>query len=148
MSQTHKLSATARGDQGKGASRRLRRLGRLPAVVYGGHQDAASIEMHHNDVFLASANEWFYSSLIELDIDGKSERVLLRDMQRHPFKPLILHLDFLRVSENEVLRARVPLHFLNQERSPAGKSAPVVIHHDMTALEVSMTEGGRVGKEG
>lgn len=137
MSQTHKLSATARGDQGKGASRRLRRLGRLPAVVYGAHQEAVSIEMHHNDVFLASANEWFYSSLIELDIDGKSERVLLRDMQRHPFKPLILHLDFLRVSENEVLRARVPLHFLNQDSSPAGKSASVVIHHDMTELEVS-----------
>lgn len=137
MSQTHKLSATARGDQGKGASRRLRRLGRLPAVVYGAHQEAVSIQMHHNDVFLASANEWFYSSLIELDIDGKSERVLLRDMQRHPFKPLILHLDFLRVSENEVLRARVPLHFLNQDSSPAGKSASVVIHHDMTELEVS-----------
>ena len=137
MSQTHKLSATARGDQGKGASRRLRRLGRLPAVVYGGHQEPASIEMHHNDVFLASANEWFYSSLIELDIDGKTERVLLRDMQRHPFKPVILHLDFLRVSENEALRARVPLHFLNQDISPAGKSASVVIHHDMTELEVS-----------
>ncbi len=137
MSQTHKLSATARGDQGKGASRRLRRLGRLPAVVYGGHQEPASIDMHHNDVFLASANEWFYSSLIELDIDGKTERVLLRDMQRHPFKPVILHLDFLRVSENEALRARVPLHFLNQDISPAGKSASVVIHHDMTELEVS-----------
>ncbi|MDP1699249.1 MAG: 50S ribosomal protein L25/general stress protein Ctc [Xanthomonadaceae bacterium] len=137
MSQTHKLSATARGDQGKGASRRLRRLGRLPAVVYGGHQEPASIDMHHNDVFLASANEWFYSSLIELDIDGKTERVLLRDMQRHPFKPVILHLDFLRVSENEALRARVPLHFLNQDVSPAGKSASVVIHHDMTELEVS-----------
>lgn len=137
MSQTHKLSATARGDQGKGASRRLRRLGRLPAVVYGGHKEPSSIEMHHNDVFLASAHEWFYSSLIELDIDGKSERVLLRDMQRHPYKPVILHLDFLRVSENEALRARVPLHFLNQESSPAGKSASVVIHHDMTELEVS-----------
>ncbi len=133
----HKLSATARGDEGKGASRRLRRLGRLPAVVYGGHQDAQSIEMHHNDVFLASAHEWFYSSLIELDIDGKRERVLLRDMQRHPFKPLIMHLDFLRVSENEALRARVPLHFLNQETSPAGKSASVVIHHDLSEVEVS-----------
>ncbi|PIQ36753.1 MAG: 50S ribosomal protein L25/general stress protein Ctc [Lysobacterales bacterium CG17_big_fil_post_rev_8_21_14_2_50_64_11] len=137
MSQTHKLSATARGDQGKGASRRLRRLGRLPAIVYGGHQEPCNIQMHHNDVFLASANEWFYSALIELDIDGKVERVLLRDMQRHPFKPLIMHLDFLRVSENEALHARVPLHFLNQEVSPAGKSAAVVIHHDMTELEVS-----------
>lgn len=133
----HKLSATVRGDEGKGASRRLRRLGRLPAVVYGGHQDALSIDMHHNDVFLASANEWFYSSLIDLDIDGKRERVLLRDMQRHPFKPLIMHLDFLRVSENEALRARVPLHFLNQESSPAGKSASVVIHHDLAEVEVS-----------
>jgi large subunit ribosomal protein L25 len=133
----HKLSAKVRGDEGKGASRRLRRQGRLPAVVYGGHKDALSIELHHNDVFLASANEWFYSALIELDIDGKSERVLLRDMQRHPFKPLIMHLDFLRVSENEALRARVPLHFLNQETSPAGKSASVVIHHDLSEVEVS-----------
>lgn len=133
----HKLSAKVRGDEGKGASRRLRRQGRLPAVVYGGHKDAQSIELHHNDVFLASANEWFYSALIELDIDGKSERVLLRDMQRHPFKPLIMHLDFLRVSEHEALRARVPLHFLNQETSPAGKSASVVIHHDLSEVEVS-----------
>jgi large subunit ribosomal protein L25 len=133
----HKLSAKVRGDEGKGASRRLRRQGRLPAVVYGGHKDALSIELHHNDVFLASANEWFYSALIELDIDGKSERVLLRDMQRHPFKPLIMHLDFLRVSENEALRARVPLHFLNQETSPAGKSVSVVIHHDLSEVEVS-----------
>lgn len=137
MSQIHKLTATARGDAGKGASRRLRRQGRLPAVVYGAHAEPQSIELLHNDVYLASAHEWFYSSLLELEIDGKPQRVLLRDLQRHPFKPLIMHIDFQRVSEDEALRARVPLHFLNQERSPAGKSASVVIHHELTEVEVS-----------
>lgn len=137
MSQIHKLTATARGDAGKGASRRLRRQGRLPAIVYGASAEPQLIELSHNDVYLASAHEWFYSSLLELEIDGKPQRVLLRDLQRHPFKPLILHVDFQRVSENEVLRARVPLHFLNQDISPAGKSSGVVIHHELTEVEVS-----------
>src|SRR5690606_34962983 len=122
----HKLVAASRKDEGKGASRRLRHSGQVPAIVYGGHQDPQSIQVEHNHLWLTSQNEWFYSAILDLEVDGKVQKVLLRDMQRHPFKQQILHMDFLRVSENEALRASVPLHFVNQEKSPAGKSAGVV----------------------
>jgi large subunit ribosomal protein L25 len=137
MATQHEIKATVRADAGKGASRRLRRTGQVPAVVYGGHAEPTSIEMLHNTVWLASAHEWFYSSILDLDVDGKVQKVILRDMQRHPFKPQIMHLDFLRVSADEVLRVRVPLHFLNQDTSPAGKAAGVVITHEVNEVEVS-----------
>jgi large subunit ribosomal protein L25 len=137
MATQHVIQATARKDEGKGASRRLRRAGQLPAVVYGAHQEPVSIQMLHNTAMLASQHEWFYSSILDLDIDGKPEKVLLRDMQRHPFKPLIMHLDFLRVSENEAITVNVPLHFLNQETSPAGKTSGVVITHEQNEIEIS-----------
>jgi large subunit ribosomal protein L25 len=137
MATQHVIKATARKDEGKGASRRLRRAGQLPAVVYGAHQDPVSIQMLHNTAMLASQHEWFYSSILDLEIDGKAEKVLLRDMQRHPFKPLIMHLDFLRVSENEAITVNVPLHFLNQETSPAGKTSGVVITHEQNEIEIS-----------
>lgn len=133
----HKITATARGDEGKGASRRLRRAGYVPAVVYGGHAEPQSIQLEHNSLWHISQNEWFYSAILELDVDGQSQKVLLRDMQRHPFKAQIMHLDFMRVSENETLRVKVPLHFLNQEKSPAGKAAGVVITHELNEVEVS-----------
>jgi len=88
-------------------------------------------------VFLASHNEWFYSAILDLKLDGKAQKVLLRDMQRHPFKPQLLHLDFQRVDENKAIRIRVPLHFLNQEKSPAGKMAGVLISHALTDIEIS-----------
>jgi len=137
MATQHEIKATVRTDAGKGASRRLRRTGQVPAVVYGGHAEPASIEILHNTVWLASAHEWFYSSIIDLNIDGQNQKVILRDMQRHPVKPQIMHLDFLRVSADEALRVRVPLHFLNQETSPAGKAAGVVITHEVNEVEVS-----------
>ncbi|WP_374605278.1 50S ribosomal protein L25/general stress protein Ctc [Arenimonas sp.] len=137
MATNHNLTATGRKDEGKGASRRLRRSGHVPAIVYGGHKDPMSIQIEHNHLWIASQNEWFYSAIVDLDVDGKVEKVLLRDMQRHPFKQQILHLDFLRVSENEALRAKVPLHFVNQETSPAGKSAGVVVTHELNEVEVS-----------
>lgn len=133
----HKLVAASRKDEGKGASRRLRRSGHVPAIVYGGHQDPQSIQVEHNHLWLTSQNEWFYSSILSLEIDGKAQQVLLRDMQRHPFKQQILHMDFQRISENEALRAKVPLHFLNQETSPAGKAAGVVVTHELNEVEVS-----------
>lgn len=137
MATIHEIPATGRKDEGKGASRRLRRAGKVPAVVYGGHQDPASIQFEHNDVYLASQNEWFYSSILDLKLEGKNQKVLLRDMQRHPFKQQILHLDFQRISENEAIRVRVPLHFLNQEKSPAGKTSGVLIMHELNEVEVS-----------
>src|SRR5690606_29095858 len=127
MATEHVIPATRRNDEGKGASRRLRRSGMLPAVVYGGKEEPQSIQMEHNTVWLASQNEWFYSAILDLELDGKRQKVLLRDLQRHPFKPVLLHVDFQRVSANETLRVRVPLHFLDQAKSPAGKTSGVVI---------------------
>jgi large subunit ribosomal protein L25 len=109
----------------------------VPAVVYGGHAEPTSIEILHNTVWLASAHEWFYSSIIDLNVDGKVQKVILRDMQRHPVKPLIMHMDFLRVSADEAIRVRVPLHFLNQDTSPAGKAGGVVITHEVNEVEVA-----------
>jgi len=96
-----------------------------------------SIQLQHKDVWMASQNEWFYSSILDLSLGGDVQKVLLRDMQRHPFKQLVLHLDFQRVNENEAIRVRVPLHFLNQEKSPAGKTSGVVITHEMNDVEIS-----------
>ena len=137
MSTQHNLTATSRKDEGKGASRRLRHTGQVPAVVYGAHKDPQSIQLEHNAVFLASANEWFYSAILDLSVDGAVQKVLLRDLQRHPFRPQILHLDFLRISENEAITVKVPLHFLNQEKSPAGKTSGVVITHELNEVEIS-----------
>lgn len=137
MATEHKITAFGREDAGKGASRRLRRAGRIPAIVYGGHAEPASIELDHEKTWLASQNEWFYSSILTMDVDGKSEQVLLRDMQRHPYRQQIMHLDFQRVSANEAIRTAVPLHFLNQDKSPAGKAADVVITHELNEVVVS-----------
>jgi large subunit ribosomal protein L25 len=137
MATIHEIPAESRKDEGKGASRRLRQTGKVPAILYGGSDAPANIQLDHNTVFLASHNEWFYSAILDLKLDGKAQKVLLRDMQRHPFKPQLLHLDFQRVDENKAIRIRVPLHFLNQEKSPAGKMAGVLISHALTDIEIS-----------
>jgi large subunit ribosomal protein L25 len=133
----HKISATGREAAGKGASRRLRRAASIPAVLYGGNAAPQSIQLEHEKTWLASQNEWFYSSILDMELDGKVQKVLLRDIQRHPYKQIIMHLDFQRVDENQALRAKVPLHFLNQEKSVAGKTAGVVITHELNEVEVS-----------
>jgi large subunit ribosomal protein L25 len=133
----HKISATGRTDEGKGASRRLRHAAQIPAIVYGGHADPKSIQLQHEKTWVASQNEWFYSSILALDIDGKVEKVLLRDLQRHPYRQQIMHLDFQRVSENEAIRVAVPLHFINVEKSPAGKASDVVVTHELNEVHIS-----------
>jgi len=133
----HTIKASGRKDEGKGASRRLRHAARIPAIVYGGQSAPKSIQLEHEKTWIASQSEWFYSSILSLDIDGAIERVLLRDMQRHPFKQQIMHLDFQRVNENEALRVAVPLHFVNVEKSPAGKAADVVVTHELNEIHVS-----------
>lgn len=133
----HTIKATGRNVEGKGASRRLRRAAQLPAIVYGGKAAPQPIQIEHEQIWLASQHEWFYSSILNLDIDGKVEQVLLRDMQRHPYKQLIMHLDFQRVDAGQALRTKVQLHFLNQEKSPAGKTSGVVIMHELTEVEIS-----------
>jgi len=136
MAVSHEINVERREDAGKGASRRLRRAGHVPAIVYGGGLDPVSIQLSHNDVWLASQHEWFYSTILNLSLGGDIQKVLLRDLQRHPYKQQILHLDFQRVDENALLRTAVPLHFLNQDKSPAGKSAEVVVTHELTEVEV------------
>lgn len=133
----HNLTASARKDEGKGASRRLRHASQVPAIIYGAKISPESIQVEHNHLWHVSQNEWFYSSILNLIVDGKSQRVLLRDMQRHPFKQQIMHLDFQRVDENEAIRFNVPLHFLNQEKSPAGKTANVIVTHELNELTIN-----------
>ncbi|HEY0230505.1 MAG TPA: 50S ribosomal protein L25/general stress protein Ctc [Dokdonella sp.] len=137
MAKSHLINVEKRNDEGKGASRRLRRAGVVPAIVYGGELKPVSIQLQHKDVWHASQSEWFYSSILDLSLGGDVQKVLLRDMQRHPFKQLVLHLDFQRVNENEAIRVRVPLHFLNQEVSPAGKTSGIVITHEVNEVEIS-----------
>src|SRR3546814_11289429 len=105
-----KLTATGRKDEGKGASRRLRRAGQVPAVVYGGGSEPQSVQLEQEKTWVASQKEWFYSSIIDLDVDGTVQKVMLRDMQRHPSKQLIMHLDFQRSHKNETISMSAPRH--------------------------------------
>ncbi|MGY0797827.1 50S ribosomal protein L25/general stress protein Ctc [Lysobacter sp. A286] len=132
----HTIKATGRSVEGKGASRRLRRAGSIPAIIYGGKSDPMPVQLDQEKIWVASQNEWFYSSILSIDVDGKSESVLLRDMQRHPFKQIIMHLDFLRINANETLRAPVQLHFTNEDTSPAGKAHDVIVMKELTQVEV------------
>ena len=134
---THNIEATSRKVEGKGASRRLRHAGQVPAIVYGAGATPENVQLNHNALWLASQNEWFYSSILHLSVEGKSQKVLLRDMQRHPFKQQIMHLDFQRIDENVAIRFNVPLHFLHQDTSPAGKTAGVVVLHELNEIRVS-----------
>lgn len=122
----YRLSAQSREEAGKGSSRRLRRLeGLVPAIVYGGKNAPKSIQLAHKDLKRALEEEAFYSSIITLEIDGKDEPVILKALQRHPAKPVVLHADFQRASANTVLKVHVPVHFLN-ETTCKGVSCRVV----------------------
>ena len=137
MSTDFTLHAKGREDTGKGASRRLRRLaGEIPAIVYGGKKDLPAIALIHKDVMKALENEAFYSHIIALDIDGKPEDVIVKDVQRHPAKAIVLHMDFLRVSKNTKLQTRVPLHFINEDICVGVKLGGGLIAHSMTELEI------------
>ena len=137
MAKTHKISVQLRKDEGKGASRRLRRAGKLPAIIYGGDAAPQSIQLEQEKTWVASQHEWFYSSIIDLNLDGTIHQVLLRDMQRHPFKQLVMHLDFQRVNANEVLTATVPFNFTNEDTSPAGKAADVAVTHELKEVTIA-----------
>jgi large subunit ribosomal protein L25 len=132
-----KVVAFERSVQGTGASRRLRNSGKTPGIVYGSKDPAVVIELDHNALFHALRKEAFHSSILDLEIAGKTQKVLLRDYQMHPFKPLVLHIDFQRVSASEKVHMRVPLHFTNAESSAAVKLQGAAISHITTELEVS-----------
>jgi large subunit ribosomal protein L25 len=141
MSKDFNIPAEMRTDVGKGASRRLRRAGRVPAVVYGGDREPATITVDHDSVLHLAEQEAFFSSVLTLNVGKKTQQVILRDLQRHPFKPLLTHIDFQRVSANQEIRLNVPLHFINEGKSPAGKKAGVVISHQTTEVEISALPG-------
>jgi large subunit ribosomal protein L25 len=130
-----KFVAFPRELQGTGASRRLRNAGKVPGIVYGGGTPV-TIELDHNALFHALKKEAFYSSLLDMELDGKSQQVLLRDVQMHPFKPLVLHVDFQRVDARTRVTKKVPLHFVNEENSPAVKLDKCLVSHVITDLEV------------
>ncbi len=128
MSMIFELKAEPRGDLGKGASRRLRRAGQVPAILYGGGQEPQPLVLSHLDVLNQLKNDAIYSHVLTLKLGDRVESVVLRDLQRHPFKPTILHIDFLRVSADRTLRVHVPLHFVNAETSRGVKQGGVVSH--------------------
>lgn len=138
MSTDFTLNAEARTDVGKGASRRLRRLDeKVPAIIYGDNKDPESIMVLHKDLLKQLENEGFYSQVINLQVDGKGQDVILKDLQRHPAKAKVLHADFLRVSKTKKLQTKVALHFLNEATSIGVKQQGGSISHNMTELEIS-----------
>jgi large subunit ribosomal protein L25 len=132
-----KVVAYERSVQGTGASRRLRITGKTPGVIYGGTQTPQAIELDHNALFHALRKEAFHSSILDIEIAGKSQKALLRDYQMHPFKPLVLHIDFQRVDANQKIHVKVPLHFINAEIAPAVKLGGALVSHIATEMEVT-----------
>lgn len=132
-----KFTAKARSVQGSSASRRLRREGRLPGIVYGGKGEPLNIDLDHNEIFHALRKQEFHSSLLEMDLDGKTETVLLRAVQWHAYKPQVLHIDFLRVERGQPITTKVPLNFINDEVSPAVKLHGNLISKVVTEIEVT-----------
>ena len=132
-----KFVAFERAAQGTGASRRLRITGRTPGIVYGGTSEPLAIELDHNALWHAIKKEAFHASILDMELGGVESKVLLRNVQMHPFKQLILHIDFQRVDANTTLHMKVPLHFSGEENSPAFKIDACLITHVVTDLEVA-----------
>jgi len=131
------IAAQTRATQGTSASRRLRRAHKVPGIVYGGKEAPAMIELDHNDLFHALREEAFHASILTLNLDGKKSQVLLRTFNMHPWKQQVQHIDFQRVSADQKIHMRVPLHFANQEISPAVKTSAALVSHVMNEVEIS-----------
>ena len=130
------LNATLRDDMGKGASRRLRHTDKLPAIVYGGEKDPVSITLEQKDVQKKLPDEHFYSQVLSLNIDGASEDVLLRDIQHHPFRQEVMHMDFVRVDADHVVHVHTPLHFIGDDVAPGVKQEGGAISHVIMEVEL------------
>jgi large subunit ribosomal protein L25 len=137
MKQTFELKAEVRTDMGKGASRRLRRTQAVPAIIYGGSSEPQSITLAQNELLHHLDNEAFYSHVLTMNVNGKTEQVVLRDLQRHPYKAVILHADFMRIDNKSTLTMNVPLHFLNEETAVGVKKDGGIVSRLMNELEVS-----------
>ena len=132
-----KVVAYERSVQGTGASRRLRNSGKTPGIIYGGTELPQAVELDHNALFHALKKEAFHASILEIEVGGNVQQALLRDYQMHPFKPLVLHVDFQRVDAKQKIHVRVPLHFKGDEISPAVKLGGGVVNHVFNDLEIS-----------
>jgi large subunit ribosomal protein L25 len=130
------ITARKREAQGTGASRRLRRLGKVPGILYGGDKGPINIELDHQDLYLNLRNERFHASILTLDLAGSKEQVLLRALNMHPFKPQVQHIDFQRVSKDKKIHMKVPLHFVNAEKSPGVKEQGGVVNHVLNELDI------------
>jgi len=130
------LEAEIRNDMGKGASRRLRREGKVPAVMYGGSKEPVSLALEQLSLLHKMENEAFFSHILTVNVGGTQENAIIKDLQRHPFKPVLLHMDLQRVNMSEKIRVHVPLHFINEETSPGVREGGLVTHN-MTETEVS-----------
>ena len=128
--------AFERNTQGTGASRRLRNTGRAPGIVFGGGVTPTPIELDQNALYFALQKEAFHASLLDMELNGKAEKVILRAVQYHPYKPFVLHVDFQRVDDKTRLHKKVPLHFINAENSPAVKLDKCLVNHVMTDIEI------------
>ena len=137
MARNIEFTAFPRASEGRGESRRLRRTGKAPGIVYGGTQAPTPIELDHNALVHALRNEAFHSSILTMKLDGAATKVLLRDVQMHPFRNEILHVDFQRVDENRKIHMKIPLHFVNGEVSPAVKINSAIISHVVADLDVT-----------
>lgn len=131
------VNAMPRSTQGTGASRRLRGQSKVPGIVYGGDQPAQPIELDHNSLFHQLKQEAFHASILTMNVDGKKDRVLLRDVQMHPWKQMILHVDFQRVSANKKIHMSVPLHFVNASIAPGVKTGGGIISHVMNEIDIT-----------
>lgn len=134
--ETFEITAEPRQEAGKGASRRLRRTGRIPAILYGAGKEPQALSLSHNDLLRHLEHEAFFSHILDIKVGGKVEKAVLKDLHRHPSKAAVLHADFLRVSAKQKLHMHVPLHFVNENKSPA-KRLGALISHQLVEVQVS-----------
>ncbi len=144
MSALYTFDAKLRTDTGKGASRRLRHANLVPAIIYGGDKEPQSVTLEHRHILKAQENEGFYSHILTLDVEGDKVECIVKDMQRHPYKPVVMHLDFQRIDASHKLTTNVPLHFVNESTNAAVKRGGVVNHLvnsiDITCLPAHLPE--------
>lgn len=137
MSDSNTISADTRDEQGTGASRRLRRAGKVPAILYGAGKDTVKLTIDHDEIYHDLEKESFHSSILNVEVDGKGERAILRDVQMHPYKPIVMHIDLQRVSASDKIHMNVPFHFTGGEDAPGVKLEGGIISHLMTELDIS-----------
>jgi large subunit ribosomal protein L25 len=137
MKTSFELDAEFREHQGKGASRRLRREGKVPAILYGGHNEPRTLSLSHQKLLILLDNERFYSTILNLKVGAETQAAVLKDVQRHPYKNAIVHIDFQRVEENQKIRISIPLHFKGEAVSPGVKSQGGLVSHMRTEVEVT-----------